>query len=115
MNSETVPAEQSILEKHLKKITITSNVVSLIGAVLVAMGIGYGFYYSTSSTLDIHTEDIKDVKESVENVENQLNDINVYKGISTTELKSLEEKVEQNHIQIEKMDEKLDKILYQTR
>jgi uncharacterized protein YwgA len=101
-------AETILFEKHLKKTAIVSNSISIVVALIVALSVGYGFYYNTNSTLDEHTTDIKEVKENVKEVNEQLNEINVYKGVSTTELKSLEEKVE-------KMDVKLDRLLYQTR
>ena len=108
-------AEAILLEKHLKKTAIISNSISIAVALIVAMSVGYGFYYKTNSTLDTHTMEIKEVKEKVDAVNNHLNEINVFKGTSTSELKSLEDKVEKNFHQIEKMNEKLDRILLQTK
>ena len=105
----------SLLEKHLKKTAVVSNVLSIMVALVVAMSVGYGFYYNTKSTLESHSEDIQEVRTTVESVEDHLNDIDVFQGMSKTEMKSIEDKVEKNLQYIEKMDEKLDKILYQTR
>lgn len=103
------------LEEHLKRWSLLANVISVVSALFVAMGVGYGFYYSTKSTLKQNTEDISHVKETMETLEIHLNDIDVFKGVSTVEVKALESKVDKNLKEIEKMDEKLDKILMQTR
>jgi len=100
-----------VLESHLKRTTIMSNVISIVVGLVVAMSVGYGFYYNTKSTLNAHTEDINDIKEQVTTVETQMNDINVFKGVSQVEISALERKVENVESKITKMDDKLDKIL----
>lgn len=92
------------LERHIKKTTLLSNSVSLLIALFTALTIGYGFYYSTKSTLEQHTVEIRDVKDQVIKIDGKMNEVNVYKGISETEIKELKQKVD-------KMDVKLDRIL----
>lgn len=96
--------EHQILEKHIKRTTLMSNSVSLLIALFTALSVGYGFYYSTNSTLEQHSKDIKEVKQDVKEIDNKMNEVDVYKGVSQTEIKELKTKVD-------KMDEKLDKIL----
>jgi hypothetical protein len=96
--------EQAIIEKHIKRTTLWSNSMSLIIALFTALTIGYGFYYSTKSTLEEHSKDIKEVKENVKIIDEKMNVDDIYKGVSQTEIKDLKSKVD-------KMDEKLDKIL----
>jgi peptidoglycan hydrolase CwlO-like protein len=107
--------DQAVLEKHLRKTTITSNVLSIVVGLIVAMSVGFGFYYNTKSTLSQHGEDINQIKDDVNQVQTDLNEINVFKGVSSEEIDDLEEKVEKIEVKMEKMDDKLDKILLQTR
>lgn len=84
-----------------------SNSISLFIALLTALSVGYGFYYNTKSTLELHTEKIEDVERNVHGIDEKINQIEVYKGVSQSEINELKSKVD-------KMDEKLDKILIQT-
>lgn len=95
------------LEKHLKKSSLMSNSISLFIALLTALSVGYGFYYNTKSTLEAHTEKIEDVEKNVHGIDEKINQIEVYKGVSQSEINELKSKVD-------KMDEKLDRILIQT-
>ena len=96
--------EHIILEKHIKRTTLMSNSVSLLIALFTALSVGYGFYYSTKSTVEQHAVDIKEVKQQVQKIDGKMNEVDVYKGISETEIKELKQKVD-------RMDEKLDRIL----
>jgi hypothetical protein len=96
--------EQAIFEKQIKKTTLWSNTTSLFIALFTALTVGYGFYYSTKATLEEHTKDIKEVKDNVKVIDEKMNEVDVYKGVSQTEIKDLK-------IKVDKMDEKLDKIL----
>ena len=84
-----------------------SNSISLFIALLTALSVGYGFYYNTKSTLESHTEKIENVERNVHGIDEKINQIEVYKGVSQSEINELKSKVD-------KMDEKLDKILIQT-
>jgi peptidoglycan hydrolase CwlO-like protein len=103
------------LESHIKKATQYTNFVSGIVAVICAMSVGYGFYYNTSETLDEHTKDIKEVKADVNIIKNDIQDVDVFKGVSQFEVKTLEQKIMKLENDMTKMDEKLDQILLQTR
>lgn len=100
--------EVELLEKHLKKSSLISNVVSITIATITAIGIGTGFYYSTKATLQRHEVDLKEIKKDVNDTKLQVNEIQVFRGVSSKEIEQLEKKVD-------KMDEKLDKILLQTQ
>ena len=95
------------LEKHLKKTSLMSNSISLFIALVTALSVGYGFYYNTRSTLQVHTEKIENVEKDVHGIDEKINQIEVYKGVSQSEINELKSKVD-------KMDEKLDRILIQT-
>lgn len=103
------------LESHIKKATAYTNYISGLVAVICAMSVGYGFYYNTSETLDEHTKDIKEVKQDVNIIKNDIQDVDVFKGVSQFEVKTLEQKIMKLENDMTKMDEKLDQILLQTR
>ena len=71
----------------------------------------YAFVFNTSKTIESHTLQIKEMHDDVEQIKTVINDNEVYKGVSTTEIKSLEEKVNGIEVKMDKMDDKLDKIL----
>lgn len=103
------------LEKHLKKTTIMSNVVGLLIALVTALSVGYAFYYKTSYTQQEHSEGIRQLKTDVNEIKVQLDNTAVTSGVSSVEIDNLKErmgKIENGQIRIE---EKIDKILFQTR
>jgi len=108
-------ADHLILEKHLKKASIYTNFISGLVAVVVAMSVGYGFYYNTKATLEQHTTDIQEVKSDVSEIKKNVEATNVFKGVSEVEVKVLSEKINAIESNVSKMDEKLDKILMQTK
>ena len=108
-------ADHLILEKHLKKASIYTNFISGLVAVVVAMSVGYGFYYNTRATLEQHTTDIQEVKSDVNEIKKNVQETNVFKGVSEIEVQVLSEKINAIESNVSKMDEKLDKILMQTR
>jgi peptidoglycan hydrolase CwlO-like protein len=82
---------------------------------VASLSVGYGFYYNTKSTLQQHTSDIQEVKEDVTEIKNDIQEVDVFKGVSEYEVKSLEEKITKLEQDVSNMDEKLDQILMQTR
>ncbi len=97
-------ADHQVLERHLKRTTIVSNAISMIIALCTAFGVTYGFYYETKTTLDQHGKEIKDVQTEVSKVNQKINENDVFKGVSSEKFNEFEKRVD-------KMDEKLDKIL----
>lgn len=104
-------AEHLILERHIKRTTITTHIVSSVIALFTALGVVYGFYYKTNSTLENHTNQIKEIKVDVNDVKNKVNESQVFQGVSGIEIKTLQEKVNAIDRKVDKIDEKLDKIL----
>jgi cell division protein FtsX len=93
-----------VLEKSIRKTTFTSNIISIVIALVTTLSVGYGFYFNTKSTLDSHEKSIQNIESSVDKNTKQINEIQVYKGVSSSEMENLEKKVD-------KIDEKLDKLL----
>lgn len=107
--------DQKTLETHIKRATSVTSFLSALIAVICALSVGYGFYYKTSITLDSHSMDIKDVKSDVSEIKKDVQAVDVFRGVSEFEVKTLEEKITNLESDVSKMDEKLDKIILQTR
>jgi uncharacterized protein HemX len=103
--------EGQLLEKHIKKTTLTSNFLSMFIALATALSVGYGFYYNTKITLENHTNDIQEVELEVKKIQTNMQEVEVYKGVSEVEVKELKENVNKIENNLSIMDEKLDKIL----
>mgnify|MGYP003655151107 CR=1 FL=1 len=107
--------ESIILEKHLKKSTIISNVISICIGLIVAIGVGYGFYFSTKTTLASHSLDIIEIKDDVTKLNVITNETLVFRGVSTSELNSLNSRVIKLDQTLGKVSDKIDKIIIQTK
>jgi peptidoglycan hydrolase CwlO-like protein len=103
--------DHELLEQHLKKTTIRTNIVSILVALFTSATFVYGFYYKTENTLQKHSVDINDVKSDVTLVKNKLNESAIYQGVTQAEIKALQDKVNGIDGKVDKMDDKLDKIL----
>ena len=99
------------LEKILKKAQIWSNTLSVVIAIVTAGSVAYGFYYNTNSTLTIQKEKIEVLQYDVAQVEAKINESAVFQGVSSTQIKALEDKVNSIDKKMDKIDDKLDKIL----
>jgi predicted PurR-regulated permease PerM len=97
-----------VLEKHLKKTTIITNVFSMLVAGLTTLAVVNSFYYNTTNTLSTHTEQINDVQKDVKVIKENIKDAQIFQGVSSAEITAMKEKVD-------RMDEKLDRILMQTK
>jgi septal ring factor EnvC (AmiA/AmiB activator) len=98
-----------VLQEGIQKTTWFSNIISISIATMAAVAVGFGFYFNTKSTLELHEKKIDSIEKEVELSNKLLTEIQVYKGVSSSEMQNLEKKVD-------KIDEKLDKLLlFQTR
>lgn len=103
--------EHTILEKSIKRTAVMSNIISVGVSVGTALFLIYGFYFKTNTTLDFHSQEINEVKVDVTSIKEKLNQNEVNVGASKAEMKALQDKVNGIDAKIEKMDEKLDRIL----
>lgn len=103
--------EHTLLQRSIKRTTVISNAVSVGVSVLTAVFLIYGFYYKTNTTLDNHTEQIKEVKVDVVNIKEKINEAQISEGVSKAEMRALQDKVNGIDGKVDKMDEKLDRIL----
>lgn len=104
-------ADSLTLEKHLRKSTITSNFVSVVVALITALGVGYGFYYNTNSTLDAHTLQIKEVQTDVRVLKDAVTNSAVYQGASAEQIKAIEVQVNDVKASQIRIEEKLDRVI----
>lgn len=108
-------AENLVLEKHIKKATIISNIVAAIVAVISSAFVVYAFYYDTTQTLDRHEKGLNEVIIEVNQMNKTLNENAVFQGVSKTEIQSMKHQIDGVEKKVDKIDEKLDKIIFQTR
>lgn len=106
---------EAVVKKTSLKVGLLYNIISIIGAVIVAIGVGYGFFYDTKNTLRHHGDDLKELKKDTHELKKDNNSTKIFKGVSSEEMKNLGEKVERIETSVEKMDDKLDRIILQTR
>ena len=85
--------------------------VAMISSVIVVNT----FYYKTTMTLDEHGESIKEIKQDLNTVQVNMQDVMIYQSANTVEIKFLKERVQQMDNKIDKMNDKLDKLLIQTK
>jgi hypothetical protein len=103
------------LEKHLKKTTITSNILSIIIALVTGLGVGYGFYFDTTSTLDSHTIQIEEVKLEVKSLRNDITTSAIYQSSSSEQIKALQSNLTDVKASQIRIEDKIDKIIFNTR
>jgi uncharacterized protein Yka (UPF0111/DUF47 family) len=108
-------AESAALEKHIKKATIISNIVAAAVAIASSATLVYAFYYDTTKTLERHESGLNEVIIEVNQINNTLNDNAVFQGVSKTEIEALKKQMTGVETKVDRIDEKLDKILFQTR
>jgi len=103
------------LEKHLKKFSITNNVISIIVALATALGVGYGFYYRTTDTLQVHTKKIESMEVSLGTLNEAVTNSAVYQGASKEQIKSLEVQVNDVKKSQDRIEDKLDRLIMQSK
>jgi hypothetical protein len=99
--------EETHFENSVKRITFLSSIVSVIVALITAGSVGYGFYFKTTSNLEQNKNDIQEINIQMRTLNEKMNEVAVYKGVSETQINELQ-------LKVEKMDEKLDKIILLT-
>tara|TARA_R110002153_G_scaffold117759_1_gene261838 strand:- start:176 stop:493 length:318 start_codon:yes stop_codon:yes gene_type:complete len=92
------------LEKNIKKTTLMTNVLSILITLISTLALTFGFYYKTIATIDLHDKAINEIQKDVLKTKDKVSQIEVFKGVSSSEMKNLEKKVD-------KIDLKLDKLL----
>lgn len=116
MSEQTQHQQENLtLERHLKKTTVLSNLVTAFIAVITACGTVYAFYYETNSQMQLHANDIKEVKYDVNAIKDKLQESAVFEGVTKSEVKAVQDKVNGIETKVDKMNDKLDMILMQTK
>ena len=102
----TLPKE---IERSIRKTTLVTNIMSIAVTMASGMSVTFGFYYKTNANIQTHDKQIIEIKKDVKETIDKVSQIEVFKGVSSSEMKNLNKKVD-------KIDEKLDKlILLQTK
>ena len=92
------------LERSIRKTTLATNLMSIAVTLVTGMTVTFGFYYKTNASIQTHDKQIVEIKKDVKETIDKLSQIEVFKGVSSSEMLNLEKKVD-------KIDEKLDKLL----
>lgn len=103
------------LEKHLKSFQRNLTILGLIIGIITSLGVCYGFYYNTNSKLNSHTDEIQEVKISVAQLTEAVNNSAVYQGASKEQIKALENQVSDVKKTQDRIEDKLDKLIMQTK
>jgi uncharacterized protein HemX len=103
--------EEQVLEKHLKKTVIVSNLLSVSVAIIAAISCGYGFYYTTNGTLENHSTEIKEVRQDIGAIKNEISNTAVFKGASVEKLHGIEDRISKMEQTQVRMEEKQDRVL----
>lgn len=92
------------LERSIRKTTLATNLMSIAVTLVTGMAVTFGFYYKTNGSIQTHDKQIVEIKKDVKETIDKVSQIEVFKGVSSSEMLNLEKKVD-------KIDEKLDKLL----
>ena len=107
--------DATVLEKHLRKTTITSNVISITVALITAISVGYGFYFKTTTTLREHSDQIIEVKTNINELKDAVNNSAIFQGATKEQMKAVQDQViDVKNSQI-RIEEKLDKIILRSK
>jgi len=104
-----------LITSLLRRPKLTSWLMSVFVAMLSSVIVVNTFYYKTTITLDDHGASIKEIKQDLNAVQGNMQDVMIYQSSNTVEIKFLKERVQEMETKIDKMNDKLDKILIQTR
>lgn len=99
------------LKKTIKIFSTSGTII----CILSALGIAYGFYFKTIDTQQSQAVIIQEVKKDVVEIKEKINKTDVFQGVSTAEYNAMKEKVTSIEKTVDKMDDKIDKILIQTK
>lgn len=103
--------ESLILEKFLKKTTITNSIVSIVLALITAIAVVLGFYYNTTSTINAHTIEIKEIKIEVKSLNDVLNQFSVFQNGEKEQIKALQDQIVDVKKSQERIENKIDKLI----
>jgi uncharacterized protein HemX len=101
----------SELEKHIKNWNLRASAVAVLGAILTAASIGYGFYYNTKSQLKQNTENIKEIKTDVEEINDKITNTTVFQNVSEVEMNHFQDRLQNLEQSQDRMENKVDKVL----
>lgn len=103
--------ESLILERFLKKTTITNSIVSIVLALVTAIAVVLGFYYNTKSTINAHTIEIKEIKIEVKSLNDVLNQFSVLQNGEKEQIKALQDQIVDVKKSQERIENKIDKLI----
>ncbi len=101
---------EQLLVSVIKRLSLGSVLI-----ILSVLGGGYGFYWGTNGTLKEHTEAIKEIKTDIVEVKDGMNTTRTIEAVSISEQSATKERIIAIEKMIDKIDNKLDRVLIQTK
>lgn len=102
---------QAQTEQLSKKINLSQQVISIAVTIITTMIVVYGFFYNMFKTIEYHTNQIKELQVQIDEMHKTSEETAVFKGVSDITIKNLENKVGAIEAKMDRIDEKIDKIL----
>ena len=106
---------ETTLIRRVNRSTFLSNLISITFAVGITFTFAYGFFYNSKANDEQQNKknieqdnDIIEIKKSIQNAA-------VFEGTSDVELKALKESTVEIKAHLDKLDDKIDRILLQTK
>ncbi len=100
-----------LVEKHIKKTTIVSQIISIIVAVVSAAGVCYGFYFKTTDALTSHTAGINELKADVNDIKNGFKNSAYFQGATQAETKNMHDRMDRMENNVTRIETKLDALI----
>lgn len=107
--------DNATLEKHLKSFQRNLTIVSLALGILASIGVCYGFYYNTNSKLDAHTDSIESIEVNMGSMSEEIKNTAIFQGASKEQIKALENQVTDVKKSQDRIEDKLDRLIMQSK
>lgn len=105
----------STIEKTINKTTKISSLIVAGIAIIGSLSAGYGVYYNSTSAIEGQANDIIEIKKDVVEINKKINKSDVFHGVTTAEYKALKDEVADIKKTVDNVDDKLDRVLIQTK
>jgi hypothetical protein len=103
--------KEGVLDRHLKKTTITSNLFSIGVALITAIVVSTGFFSDTKNTLKSQDSQIRCLEIQFDEIDDKIDNIKVFQGVSEEQIRTLELQINDVKSSQLRIESKLDKVI----
>lgn len=114
-NDVLLKEEKSMFKQMMEKFTFFSTFLSIIAAVLTALGVVYGFYYETNSVIEQHTQQLKEESKKINILNEKFQKQELYQAAEKEKINAIFEKVNTFETHQTRMEDKLDKLIFELK